>query len=106
MKTYTIGEIEELLEIKAHVLRYWEEVVPSIAPKKTVGGQREYTERDFETLQRLKFLIQEKKFTIEGARNQLLLESGQKSQVSDQLKEIRALRNELSELYLTVRKYR
>ena len=26
--TYSIGEVEDLTGIKAHVLRYWEEVIP------------------------------------------------------------------------------
>ena len=34
MASYSIGEMEELTGIKAHVLRYWEEVIPSLAPKK------------------------------------------------------------------------
>ena len=40
MASYSIGEMEELTGIKAHVLRYWEEVIPSLAPKKDLGGRR------------------------------------------------------------------
>lgn len=31
---YTIGEIEEITGVKAHILRYWEEVIPGFAPQK------------------------------------------------------------------------
>ena len=54
-------EYEELTGIKAHVLRYWEEVIPSIAPKKDLGGRRIYSQRNLETILRLKYLIYEKK---------------------------------------------
>lgn len=106
MKTYTISEIEELSGVKSHILRYWEEVVPSIAPKKTVGGHRYYTESDLEQILQLKFYIYEKKFTIEGARNQILINTTKKDQFSEAIMEIREIRKELSDLYLLVRKYR
>ena len=40
MKTYSIGEVEELSGVKAHVLRYWEEVIPGFVPQKGVGGAK------------------------------------------------------------------
>jgi DNA-binding transcriptional MerR regulator len=75
MKTYSIGEVEEIIGVKSHVLRYWETIVPGIAPQKDMSGRRIYTQRDIERFSRLKYLIQEKKFTIEGARNELIAEA-------------------------------
>ena len=66
MGQYSIGDVEEISGIKAHVLRYWEEVIPSIRPRKDLGGRRVYSQRDLEVIFRLKYLISEKKFTIEG----------------------------------------
>ena len=74
MTTYSIGEAEELTGVKSHILRYWEEAIPDFAPRKDIGGRRVYTERDIDLIVRLKYLIYEKKFTIEGARAQLLSE--------------------------------
>jgi DNA-binding transcriptional MerR regulator len=45
-------------------------VIPSIAPQKDLGNRRVYTQRDLQTVKRLGYLINEKKFTIEGARAQ------------------------------------
>ena len=59
--TYSIGEVEELTGIKAHVLRYWEEVIPGFAPQKDMGGRRTYTQREIEMIFRLKYLINETK---------------------------------------------
>ena len=61
---YSIGQIEELTCVKAHILRYWEEVIPGFAPQKDVGGRRIYTQRELELVLRLKYLIYEKKYTI------------------------------------------
>ena len=60
MANFSIGEVEDLTGIKSHILRYWEEVIPSLAPKKDIGGRRSYSARDLQTIFRLKYLIQEK----------------------------------------------
>jgi len=104
--TFTIGEVEELTGVKAHILRYWESVIPGFAPRKDIGGRRAYSDRDLDVILRLKYLINEKKFTIEGARSQLLAEMTSYDTNADTLDEIRRLRSELTGLYLTVRKYR
>ena len=62
---YTIGQIEELTGVKAHVLRYWEEVVPGFTPQKDMSGRRLYSQKEVELIFRLKYLINEKKFTAE-----------------------------------------
>ncbi|MBQ6781329.1 MAG: MerR family transcriptional regulator [Treponema sp.] len=106
MATFTIGEVEELTGIKAHILRYWESVIPGFAPRKDIGGRRAYSDRDLDLVLRLKYLIYEKKFTIEGARSQLLSEVTTYDTNATTLDEIRRLRSELTGLYLLVRKYR
>ena len=99
---FTIGQIEKLTGIKAHVLRYWEEVVPAISPLKTDGGHRIYSQRHLEIIMRMKYLIQTRGFTIEGARNQIIAESDAYTQNRDALQTIQELKRELSELYLLV----
>ena len=102
--TYTIGEIEELTGIKAHVLRYWEEVVPVFTPQKDLGGRRFYTQKDVEIIFRLKYLITEKKYTAEGAGQQLLEEAQAVQDSAEIIQQIRAARKELSDLYFLIKK--
>ncbi|MBR4600836.1 MAG: MerR family transcriptional regulator [Treponema sp.] len=102
--TYTIGQVEELTGIKQNVLRYWETVIPGFAPRKDLGGRRVYTERDFEIVLRLKYLIYERKFTIEGARNEILRESQAYENNAEAMNAIRELRRDLTELYFTIKK--
>ena len=75
MALFSIGEVEKITGVKAHILRYWEEVVPSITPQKDIGGRRTYSIREVQIIMRLKYLIQKKKFSIEGARNQIIAET-------------------------------
>ena len=104
--TYSIGEAEELTGIKSHILRYWEEVIPGFAPKKDLGGRRIYTERDIDLILRLKYLINERQFTIEGARDEILRETMNYDSKAEVLDSIRQIRSELSQMYMIIRKYR
>lgn len=98
--TYSIGEVEDLTGIKAHILRYWEDVIPGFSPQKDVGGRRIYTQREVEIIFRLKYLINEKKYTAEGAGQQILEEAQAAEDNAEILRQIHEARTELSEAYL------
>ena len=68
---FKIGEVSELLGVEAYVLRYWESEFPVLSPKKSGTGHRLYRRKDVELLLRIKHLLYEKRFTIEGARQSL-----------------------------------
>src|ERR1044072_1560291 len=71
---FKIGEVSELLKVEAYVLRYWESEFPVLSPKKSGTGHRLYRRKDVELLLRIKHLLYDKKFTIEGARQNLQTE--------------------------------
>jgi len=72
---FKIGEVSELLGVEPYVLRYWETEFSVLSPKKSGTGHRLYRRKDVELLLRIKHLLYEKKFTIEGARQSLQAES-------------------------------
>jgi DNA-binding transcriptional MerR regulator len=72
---FKIGEVSELLGVEAYVLRYWESEFPVLSPKKSGTGHRLYRRKDVELLLRIKHLLYEKRFTIEGARQTLQSEA-------------------------------
>src|SRR5215831_12719385 len=72
---FKIGEVSDLLGVEAYVLRYWETEFPVLSPKKSGTGHRLYRRKDVELLLRIKHLLYEKRFTIEGARQTLHAES-------------------------------
>ena len=101
MASYSIGDVERLLQVKNHVIRYWEKEIPLIQPVKDVYGRRDYRDRDLQILFRLKYLLYERRFTIEGAKTQLYRELAGEDQ--DLRGRISALRSELLELFFLVR---
>jgi DNA-binding transcriptional MerR regulator len=68
---FKIGEVSELLGLEPYVLRYWETEFPVLSPKKSGTGHRLYRRKDVELLLRIKHLLYERRFTIEGARQSL-----------------------------------
>src|ERR1700691_1796609 len=72
---FRIGEVAGLLAVEPYVLRYWETECRGLAPKKSGTGHRLYRRKDVELLLKIKHLLYEKRYTIEGARQSLLNES-------------------------------
>lgn len=106
MAQFSIGQIEKISGVKAHVLRYWEDVIPSITPKKDLSGRRVYSHKDLEIILRLKFLIYTKKFTIEGAKNQIIQDTQNLQKNPDAIMTIREIRADLSDLYFELQAIR
>ena len=102
--TYTIGQIEELAGVKSHVLRYCEEVVPGFTPQKDNNGRRIYSQKEVELIFRIKYLINEKKFTAEGAGQQILEEAHSVQQNADIIKQIQEARSYLTQAFLELKK--
>ncbi len=72
---FRIGEVAGLLGVEPYVLRFWESEFPSLTPKKSGTGHRLYRRKDVELLLKIKHLLYEKRYTIEGARQSLHNES-------------------------------
>jgi DNA-binding transcriptional MerR regulator len=74
MAGYSIGEVGSILGLKTHVLRYWEQEIDLLSPKKDSFGRRVYTRKDLQILLRVRHLIQERKYTVQGAAKKILEE--------------------------------
>lgn len=63
----TIGEVSEALDIKAHVLRYWEQQFSLLKPLKRGGGRRYYRPSDIAMVEAIDRLVNEEGYTLKGA---------------------------------------
>ena len=68
----SISEVSDMLDVKAHVLRYWETQFSMLRPKKNRAGNRMYRPEDVRLLLRIKELLYDRRYTIAGARRTLL----------------------------------
>ncbi|HUX14055.1 MAG TPA: MerR family transcriptional regulator [Spirochaetia bacterium] len=74
MDGLSIGEVCSLLQVKPHIVRYWEQEIDLLSPKKELSGRRSYSDHDVQILSRVKYLVQERRFTLEGARERIFAE--------------------------------
>jgi DNA-binding transcriptional MerR regulator len=68
---YGIGEVAEILQLKAYVLRFWETEFKKLNPQKSFKGQRTYRVRDIQMALTIKKLLYEDQYTIAGAIQKL-----------------------------------
>src|SRR5262245_61597160 len=61
-----------MLDVRPHVLRYWETQFSMLRPRKNRAGNRVYRPEDLKVLFRIRELLYDRRFTIEGARKRLL----------------------------------
>ena len=74
---FTIGEVSELCGVKPHVLRYWEQEFTQLKPVKRRGNRRYYQHHEVLLIRRIRDLLYEQGFTINGARHRLESEANE-----------------------------
>ncbi|MDD5673492.1 MAG: MerR family transcriptional regulator [Chitinivibrionales bacterium] len=71
-KGLCIGDVAKICGVPAHTIRFWErEFAAQLMPDRTNGKQRRYQDGDISQIMRIKNLLWEDKFSIEGARKLL-----------------------------------
>ncbi|MCL2479114.1 MAG: MerR family transcriptional regulator [Treponema sp.] len=101
MAEYTMSHVRDLLQVKPHVIRYWEQEIPLIRSSRDIYGRRIYSGRDIQILLRLKHLLYNRRFTLEGAKQELYRELTENDEGLHG--RISQLRSELLQLLFMVR---
>ena len=68
---YSIGEVADIFEVNTSLIRFWEKEFNSIKPKKNKKGNRLFTSKDILKIETIYYLVKEKGYTLDGARNEL-----------------------------------
>ncbi len=68
---FSIGEVAEMFDVNASLVRFWEKEFPQLQPRKNGRGNRVYSKKDIELFRKIHQLVKEKGFTLEGAKNAL-----------------------------------
>jgi len=75
---YAISEVAEWFKVNTSLLRYWENEFDILKPRKTRKGDRLFRPEDVKNLHLIYYLLRQRKFSIEGAK-QYLKENKQKA---------------------------
>ncbi len=68
---YSIGEVASIFNVNTSLIRFWEKEFPGIKPKKNKKGNRLFTPKDIQLLDKIYVLVKEKGYTLEGAKKAL-----------------------------------
>ena len=97
---YTMGEVTEMFDVNASLIRYWESKFDCIKPQKNKKGNRLFTPSDVENFRLIYHLVKEKGMTLEGA-NSAMKRRGKKLlgeiSILERLQNIRAMLVEVRE---------
>jgi DNA-binding transcriptional MerR regulator len=97
---YSMGEVTEMFDVNASLIRYWESKFDCIKPHKNKKGNRMFTPSDVENLKLIYHLVKEKGMTLEGA-NMAMKRRGKSVQrdvsILERLQHIRAMLMEVKE---------
>jgi len=77
---FKVGEVSAIVGVPAYVLRFWEAEFKKINPKRSSSGQRLYKKSDIELILKIKHLLYEKRFTIQGAKQHLKIKPEEKKE--------------------------
>ena len=89
---YSIGEVASKFNVNASLIRFWEKEFSILKPKKNSKGNRKFTLNDIEKFSKIYFLVKEKGYTIQGAKDYLKnnIKSHTKLDVINRLNEIKS----------------
>ncbi len=68
---YSIGEVADLFEVNASLIRFWEKEFDILKPMKNKKGNRLFTQKDLDNLRIIYHLVKERGFTLQGAKDKL-----------------------------------
>ncbi|OFX83843.1 MAG: MerR family transcriptional regulator [Bacteroidetes bacterium GWF2_33_16] len=68
---YSIGEVAEMFNVNASLIRYWEKEFDIIKPHKNKKGNRFFTIEDIENFHLIYYLVKELGLTLKGAQKKL-----------------------------------
>ena len=79
----SIGEVAKDLnlvnpktgKLNTHTIRFWEKEFKQIKPKIFAGRRRYYDQKSIQVIKKIRFLLKEKGFTINGVKKFLINES-------------------------------
>ncbi|WAC40253.1 MerR family transcriptional regulator [Pedobacter sp. SL55] len=74
---YTMGEVTEMFDVNASQIRFYEKEFEILKPKKNKKGNRLFTPEDIENLKIIFHLVDDKGFTLKGAKEHMKSNSGE-----------------------------
>lgn len=95
---YKMREAEEIIGVPQSTLRFWEKEFSDLKPRRTASNQRNYSQKDLETLQIIHYLLHIKGMRVEAAKEQLKHNKKNISQKVKVIEKLKSVRDDLETL--------
>jgi len=95
---YSIGEVAEMFKVNTSLIRFWEKEFDILKPKKNKKGNRLFTKGDIENLQLIYYLVKERGYILEGAKQKLKDNKGDVVNDHEMVKSLSKIKDFLVEL--------
>ena len=100
-KYYSIGIVANMFKVNVSLVRFWEKEFDALKPKLNGKGDRLFRPEDVKLLKQIHYLLRERKYTIEGAKE--FLKKNNKSEESfTVIEELQKLKIFLTDLKLSL----
>ena len=68
---YSIGEVADMFDVNASLIRFWEKEFDIIKPRKNTKGNRFFTQKDIDNIKIIYSLVKERGLTLKGVKKKL-----------------------------------
>ena len=95
---YSMGEVAEMFDVNASLIRFWETKFDILRPQKNKKGNRLFSPADVENLKLIYHLVKERGMTLDGAARCLKQNKGTISRDAELLERLQRVRALLEEV--------
>lgn len=95
---YSVGEVCDIFNVNASLLRFWEDEFDCLNPTKNSRGHRQYTTADVDTIRLIYHLVKEQGMTLDGAKKRIRQNRSGVNRDAEIMERLRSIRNMLSAL--------
>lgn len=97
-KYFTIGEVADELGVATSLIRFWEGEFDIIKPKKNRKGNRQFTKEDIKNVKLIYYLVKEKGYTLQGARDFIKSDADQAIGRVDMIESLKKIKSFLEQI--------
>ncbi len=95
---FSIGEVADAVGVNTSMIRYWEKEFGSLRPRRDSRGDRSYTQDDIRKVKLIQYLLKERGFTIQGAREHLRSEPRSAERTTEAIERLERVKGLLLEV--------
>lgn len=95
---YSIGELASYFRVNTSLLRFWEKEFDILRPKKNAKGNRMFTPQDVKHLQTIFYLVKQKGYTLDGAKEYLKNSEKPVLSIIEIIQKLESIKQELTQI--------